>query len=143
MQRLRVATPADIPALHRVRMAVRENALSDPTRITPDDYREHLEVLGRGWLVESDAGLLGFAVARHSDGNIWALFVHPDHEGLGMGAALHEEMLRWLTAEGIARPWLTTTPGTRAERFYRLRGWRDWLPHPDGEIRLVRELSLG
>jgi GNAT superfamily N-acetyltransferase len=141
MRRLHIATPADIPALRRVRMAVRENALSDPTRITPDDYREHLEVLGRGWLVESDAGVLGFAVARRTDGNIWALFVDPAHEGQGIGTALHDEMLRWLAAEGVTRPWLTTTPGTRAERFYRQSGWRDWPPHPAGEMRMVRDLT--
>lgn len=42
----REANKADIPAMHRVRLAVRENALSDPTRITESDYLAALDTLG-------------------------------------------------------------------------------------------------
>ena len=37
-------------------------------------------------------------------------------------------MVSWLASRGLARLWLTTEPGTRAQRFYEAAGWR-----PDGE----------
>ena len=43
---LRQATQRDIPAMRRVRLAVRENALSNPNRITEADYLAALEEWG-------------------------------------------------------------------------------------------------
>ena len=40
---LRIARLDDIPQMHRVRLAVRKNVLSDSSRVTPDDYRSMLE----------------------------------------------------------------------------------------------------
>ena len=48
---LRIATPDDWPSLQRIRLAVRENRLSDPSRIGVDDYLQHLGPLGRTWVV--------------------------------------------------------------------------------------------
>lgn len=122
---LRVATRDDVDALHRVRLAVRENVLSRPDRVTHADYVEHLERRGRGWLAEVDGVVVGFAIGRSGDGNVWALFVDPAHEGRGIGRALHDTMVAWMFALGLERLWLTTDPGTRAEAFYRARGWRE------------------
>lgn len=133
---VREATLRDIAAMHRVRMAVRENRLSDPSRITEADYVEHLTKLGRGWVVELDGSIAGFAVGRATDGNIWALFVDPGREGRGCGSRLHDAMVSWLFAQGLERLWLSTEPGTRAERFYRRKGWLPDAPHPHGEVRL-------
>jgi GNAT superfamily N-acetyltransferase len=123
---LRQATAADIAAMHRVRVAVRENALVSMV-ITDADYREHIERLGRGWVVEVGGGLVGFAIADAladaPDGNVWALFVHPDHERRGFGRRLHDVMVAWCWEQGLERLWLTTAPGTRAERFYEAAGW--------------------
>lgn len=44
----RPATVADIPAMSRIRLAVTENVLSDPSRVTEQMYRDYLEPLGRG-----------------------------------------------------------------------------------------------
>ena len=131
----RQATEADIPAMQRVRLAVRENALSDPTRITEADYLAALEQRGRTWVVEADGEIAGFATG-YRDGSLWALFVHPDHEGRGYGQALHSTMVQWLWSLGHTRLWLTTDPGTRAERFYLSRGWRPCGIVPGGEMRL-------
>lgn len=124
---LRQAHRADIPALHRIRMAVRENVLVS-TVITPEDYADALERTGRGWLVEADegdgAGVVGFAIGNATTGNIWALFVDPKHEGEGHGRRLHDAMVTWLFAQGLERLWLSTDPGTRAQRFYEAAGWR-------------------
>ena len=120
---LRQATKADIPGMHRVRLAVRENVLSNPARITEADYAAALDELGRTWVVEADGEIVAFA-SGYKAGSVWALFVHPDHEGRGYGKALHSTMLHWFSAQGLTRVWLTTTPGTRAERFYVSQGWR-------------------
>lgn len=133
---LRPARLDDIPQLHRVRLAVRENRLSDPARISAQDYAAHLSELGRGWVVEVDAVVAGFAIARITDGNIWALFVDSAHEGRRFGSLLHDAMLAGLAAHGLSHAWLTTDPGTRAEAFYRRKGWREFPPHPEGEVRL-------
>jgi GNAT superfamily N-acetyltransferase len=121
--------------MHRVRLAVRENRLSDPGRIRSSDYLESIESLGRGWVVESDAEILGFAVGYRS-GNIWALFVHPDHEGQGYGRALHAEMISWLWSLGLRQLWLTTARGSRAEAFYQSLGWQPRGTEAGGDVRL-------
>ena len=54
----RLATVADIDGMHRVRLAVRENRLSDPGRITAADYRAALETLGRGWVIEAQGEIV-------------------------------------------------------------------------------------
>lgn len=132
---LRQATRADIPGLQRVRLAVRENALSDPNRITEADYIAALEDLGRTWVIETDGELAAFATG-YKVGNIWALFVHPDHEGRGYGKALLSTMVSWLWSLGLTRLWLTTGPGTRAEGFYISRGWQPCGIDPGGDLRL-------
>ncbi len=132
---LRQANQSDIPAMHRVRLAVRENALSDPNRITESDYLAALDELGRTWVVEADGEVAAFATGYKS-GSIWALFVHPDHEGRGYGKALHSAVVAWLWSLGHKRIWLATAGGTRAERFYVSQGWQPCGTVPGGDIRL-------
>ena len=119
---LRQALRADIAAMHRVRLAVRENRLI--SGVTEADYLPALERTGRGWVIESDGAILGFAVGNGETGNIWALFVDPDHEGLGYGRRLHDAMVEWLFSQGLTRLFLGTEPGTRAQRFYEAAGWK-------------------
>lgn len=110
--------------MHRVRLAVRENRLTS-TVITERDYIPAIESTGRGWVVECSGRIVAFAVGNATTGNIWALFVDPDHEGRGHGRRLHDEMVGWLWSQGLSCLWLTTTAATRAERFYRTAGWRE------------------
>lgn len=131
---LRAARPDDIPAIQRVRRSVRENRLVSGV-ITDAEVLAMMQQHGRGWVVEEGGEVVGFAFGDARDGNIWALFVDPGHERCGHGRRLHDEMLRWLWSRGLARLWLSTTPGTRAEAFYRAAGWRDAGPAPHGEIR--------
>lgn len=132
----RAAVRVDIDAMHVVRCAVRENRLSRPDRITPDDYRAMLERDGRGWVAEVDGRIVGFAVADVRRFNVWALFVDPEHERRGIGLALHDVMMVWFFAQpGVERVWLTTAPGTRAEGFYRRAGWRACGLDAHGEMR--------
>jgi GNAT superfamily N-acetyltransferase len=138
MPLMRQAVTADIDAMHRVRTSVRENRLVS-TVLPPSRYIEYIESHGRGWVIEADGAVVGFAVADSRDGSLWALFVDPEHEGQGYGRRLHDAAVRWLFDRGHDRIWLTTSPGTRAQRFYELAGWTDAGAAPNGERRL--ELS--
>lgn len=106
-----------------VRRSVRENRL-ESTVITDQDVREAITVTGRGWVVEVEGETVAFAVGNAETGNIWALFVHPDHERRGYGRRLHDIMVGWLWSRKLERLWLTTGPGTRAQRFYEAAGWQ-------------------
>ena len=120
---IRAATPADIPLMHAIRCAVRENRLSDPSLVTEASYRRYVEA-GSIWVAVDGAGTaLGFAALDLAGGSVWALFVDPGREGSGVGRALHDFMIDRASEAGLARLWLTTATGTRAEQFYLAAGW--------------------
>lgn len=119
----RRATADDIPAMSRIRLAVRENTLSDPARVTRVMYEEYLDAKGRGWVCERDGKIIGFSYANREDGSIWALFVDPDCEGLGAGKALLTLATDWLFSLGFNEVILGTAANTRADRFYAAQGW--------------------
>lgn len=131
---VRAATAADIPAMHRIRMAVRENTIPDGV-IGLGDYVEAIETTGRGWVAEDAGEIVGFAVGNARTGNIWALFVDPAHEGRGHGRRLHERMVHWLFELGLERLTLGTDPDTRARAFYEAAGWTFVDVAPNGERR--------
>ena len=135
---MRQAVAADVDAMHRVRTSVRENRLVSLT-LPPSRYIEYIESRGRGWVLEADGAVVAFAVADASDGSLWALFVDPEHERKGYGRRLHDAAVTWLFDRGHDRIWLTTSPGTRAQRFYERAGWTDAGEAPHGERRF--ELS--
>lgn len=132
---VRPATEADLEGMHRVRMSVLENRLSEPSSVQPHHTLSMLREHGRGWVAEADGAVVGFAVADRSRSNVWALFVDPEHEGRGLGRRLHDVMLEWFFSVGTERVWLGTDPGTRAERFYRSAGWELAGTEPNGEVR--------
>lgn len=132
--RVRPAGEADVGAMHRIRLAVRENRLADPALVRPDDYRRLLGRDGRGWVAEVDGRMAGFAIADLGRRNVWALFVDPAMEGRGAGRRLHDAMMDWFFAQGVERVWLSTDRGTRAEAFYRAAGWQPAGDH-HGEAR--------
>ena len=121
--------------MHRVRMSVQENRLVS-MQLTEADYVEFIESRGRGWVVEMEGTIVAFAIGDASDASIWALFVEPGFEGRGFGRQLHDEMVSWLWQQGHERLWLTTDPGTRAQRFYEAAGWRIVGSESRGEVRL-------
>lgn len=124
MLNIRQSQQKDISRLHEIRVAVKENVLSNPALITPADYEEFLFTRGSGWVAEIDNIIIGFAICDLREENIWALFVHPDFERRGAARALQKEMLDWYFAQK-EKVWLGTAPGTRAEKFYRASGWRE------------------
>jgi GNAT superfamily N-acetyltransferase len=140
--KIRQARPSDVAAMHRVRLSVRENRLTS-VALSERDYVIAIEDTGRGWVVELQGRIVSFAVGNSVNGSIWALFVEPGHEGKGYGRRLHDIMIRWLWEQGHHHLWLTTEPGTRAERFYLQAGWERAAAAAGGEIRfeLKRPIS--
>lgn len=134
------ARESDIPAIQMVRNAVRENRLSDPSRVTDQDVKTFLFDRGKGWVALVENNVVGFAIGDLQDANIWALFVLPEYEGNGIGRALHDRMVDWMFDQGLDSIWLSTDPGTRAETFYLRAGWQETGITPSGEIRFERRM---
>ena len=135
MYEVRVAGHEDISEMHRVRMSVRENRLTDPARVQVRDYEVLLESGGCAWVAEKGNRVVGFAFADLARSNVWALFVEHGQEGQGIGRSLHDTMMNWLFSSGAQVVWLGTERGTRAESFYRSAGWSDRGTTDGGEIR--------
>jgi GNAT superfamily N-acetyltransferase len=138
---IRNATPADIAGMHRIRLAVKENPLSAGLGIDESSYLPFIAG-GMAWIAEHGGELAGFAIIDVADASVWALFVSPSAEGMGIGAALHERMLQDARAGGIERLTLATAPDTRAERFYRERGWTEVGRTAAGELKFERVIEL-
>ena len=134
---LRQAVASDIAAIQAVRRAVRENRLTSVV-ISDDQVRDAIEKTGRGWVIEHQGRVVAFAIGNAANGNIWALFVHPDYERQGYGRLLHDAVVDWLLSQGLARLWLTTEPGTRAQGFYESAGWQLRGTTEAGELRYER-----
>ena len=135
---MRRAVAADIPGIQRVRASVKENRLVSTT-ISDEDVRIAIEETGRGWVVEEEGEVAAFAIGNVITGHVWALFVRPESEGRGYGRQLHDAMIEWLFAAGADRLWLTTEPGTRAQRFYETAGWNLVGTTDQGELRYEKQ----
>ncbi len=120
---IRLATKLDIPNLMRIRLAVRENILSNPARVPDSAYHPFIE-RGALWLCEQEGGdCLGFAAADLADGSIWALFIAPQAEGQGIGQRLMAQMIADLRRAGWQQARLSTQRESRAAAFYQRNGW--------------------
>lgn len=133
----RIATPADIPQIQRVRHAVKENTLSDPSLVPDRDVEDYITRRGRGWVAEESGCISGFAIVSVLDRNVWALFVLPEAEKKGIGRKLHSMMMNWYFSQTEQEIWLSTAPGTRAEGFYISAGWTPAGNHGKGERKFI------
>lgn len=125
----------DIKQIQLVRHSVKENVLSNPALVTDRDCEEFIMNRGKGWVCEIENIIVGFAIADLKENNIWALFVHPDFEGKGIGKRLHDTMLNWYFMQNKKDVWLGTSPDTKAEKFYRKLGWKEEGAHGKNEIK--------
>lgn len=131
----RQAILSDIQQIQVVRNAVKENTLSNPALVPDAAVEEYITKRGRGWVCVIADEVVGFSIADLKENNIWALFVHPDHEKKGIGKVLHDKMLDWYFEQTNETVWLGTAPGTRAELFYRMQGWKEVGIHGKGEVK--------
>jgi GNAT superfamily N-acetyltransferase len=79
--------------------------------------------------------VVGFAIIDLPQKNVWALFVHPAWEAKGIGKRLHNKMLDWYFSKFDLPLWLSTAPGTRAEKFYYNQGWVQTNILLNGEVK--------
>jgi GNAT superfamily N-acetyltransferase len=99
-------------------------------------------------IAELDGRIIGFAStgpsrdddAEPDTGELWGLYLHPDHWGAGHGHTLHAGALAALSSAGATTATLWVLTGNeRARRFYEQHGWvadgakkTDWR----GDVRL-------
>jgi GNAT superfamily N-acetyltransferase len=120
----REARKEDLQQIMDVRFAVKENVLSNPALVTIDDCEDFIFNRGKGWVCLVNENVVGFSIVDLAENNIWALFVHPEFDKIGIGRNLHDTMLDWYFTQTQETVWLGTDPGTRAETFYRKSGWK-------------------
>jgi len=86
------------------------------------------------WVAEEGGRLVAYAIAgaadldfpgvQPEDGMLYRLYLLRGHHGQGLGPALMDEVLAWLTTTYGARPWLVVFSGNlRAQRFYARYGF--------------------
>ena len=139
--KIRQAKIDDIVQIQAVRNSVKENTLSNPDLVTNEDCEEFITNRGKGWVCEIDQEIVGFSIADLKENNIWALFLRPEFEKRGIGKQLHDIMLDWYFEKTRTNVWLGTSPGTRAEKFYRRAGWTEIGLHGKGEIKFEMTYS--
>lgn len=138
---IREAQLGDIQQIQLVRNAVKENMLSDPALVTDKDVVDYITRRGKGWVSEIDAVITGFSIVSVMDNNVWALFMDPNYEAKGVGKKLHDVMIDWYFTQTEKTIWLSTSPGTRAEAFYRKAGWKEAGLYGKGEIKFEMTFS--
>ncbi len=134
---IREALVTDIAQIQRVRNAVTENTLSDPALVPDEDVEDYITRRGKGWVTLEEDLITGFSIVSITDHNVWALFVEPGRDKLGAGRLLHDRMMDWYFEHTGEPIWLSTTPGTRAERFYRKAGWEEDGMYGKNEIKFI------
>jgi GNAT superfamily N-acetyltransferase len=130
--RIRPAVRADLPRIHEVRHGTAENRLTDPALVTEAEvlwYMDEAIFL----VCEDEAGVQGFTCVNHQTGYVWALFVIDAAQGRGHGTALLDAAMARLRSAGHRQAFLSTGDGTKAEAFYRSRGWRPMGVNMSGE----------
>src|SRR5687768_6888103 len=139
---MRLATPADIPALLAVRTSVIENHCNLEQLAERGVTRESLAGMladddMRTWAIEEGGEIVAFTMVDARTGTVYALFVTPDAEGRGHGRALLEAGEAFLYSAGWETIWLQTgrEPHNRAHGFYRAAGWELVGPADHGDVR--------
>jgi GNAT superfamily N-acetyltransferase len=135
----REACADDVPVIFDVRNSVTENLVTIERLaqfgITIPSMIESFTTTSKGWVAEHAGTVVAFSIADKTTQSIFALFVRPEYEARGLGSRLLDLAVEWLWQTGAASIWLTTAPNTRADRFYRERGWTDVGREPSGEVR--------
>jgi len=96
----RRTAPADLSMLFDIRVAVKENIVTQEfltfIGITIESLSALLETTHHGWLCEVDGQIVGFAIGNKSNSELEVIAVLPDHEGKGIGSRLVNLVQVWL-----------------------------------------------
>ena len=137
---IRTATPDDVDTLCAIRTSVVQNHLSLEQMaglgITPQVLSDTLRAAPCGWIAEVDGQAAGFSMVDLDEGEVFAMFVLPSHEKLGLGrqlmavaeAALFERHdTAYLVTDGRDE--------IRANGFYQRLGWSVVVPVDGDDVR--------
>ncbi len=125
---LRQASPGDIELLFDIRTSVKQNHLSreqlHAMGITAATLADAIDSSPCAWIAEWCREPAGFVMVDHEEGEVFALFVRPQHEGKGLGRLLLQRAEQELF-QRHERIHLTTDGNEviRANGFYRRLGW--------------------
>lgn len=139
--KIRPANPADVPALFHIRTSVRENHLSREQLIslgiTEASIAKMISSAPCAWVAFVDDQVVAFSMVDIVEASLFAAFVLPSYEGMGLGAQLvhaaEEELFRH-----HRDIWLETAAESRAAGFYRRLGWGDERKVEGDQIRLTK-----
>ena len=123
---IRVARPADAEAMARVHWLSANTAYGrdDPLeRRLAASERVFDESGTRPFLAEDDDGSV-IGVLTVGDDELYAIYVHPDHWGAGVGQALLERAEAELAETCTAASLTCMVVNARARRFYDRNGWQ-------------------
>ncbi|MBD9528706.1 GNAT family N-acetyltransferase [Paracoccus sp. PAR01] len=138
---IRPAETRDIGEIFHVRTSVTENVLSHAELakmgITAASIAAMIESDKCAWVAADGDNIVGFSMIDADEGSLFAAFVLPSHEGMGVGRRLVEAAEAQLFSHH-AVAWLETGEATRAAGFYRHLGWGNAQEVGDGDIRLEK-----
>lgn len=147
VMQIRKATPEDVADIFDVRCSVKENHMSRAELAELDITPETVVEMSTGGdyivpVVMVGGEIVAFAMARISEGYVFALFVRPKYEGKGSGRALMREVESGFMEHGVTEAWLCTSSeeGIRAPGFYRHLGWFESGVMEDGQLRFCKRL---
>lgn len=97
------------------------------------------------YVVERDGAVVGFAVVgEYRDapapdaGELWAMYVHPDHDRSGAGTALMEQTIQHFIDAGATTGYLwVLADNTIGRAFYEKKGW-SVVPESEADPRILK-----
>jgi GNAT superfamily N-acetyltransferase len=141
---IRLANPTDITAIFDIRTSVQENHLSHDqlaeVGITPETIRQTILETPCAWVAEVDGVPVGFSMVDVDDACVFAAFVLPEFEGLGLGRILMNKAEACLF-QHHQTIWLETAEASRASGFYRNLGWQPVENLPEGDVRFEKSMQ--
>ncbi len=119
LRRADLSQAGEIARLHR--LTVRTSLTFLPDLHTPEQdlawFRDHLMVETETWVWEEGGVICGYVAFK--PGWVEHLFIHPDHQGRGLGPALLDKAME----SGAERRLWTFQKNARARAFYEKRGF--------------------
>ena len=119
---LRKAVRDDLDRCFEIRDSVSENRLHDTHAVFAEIGGQFIDD-GLSWVWVEAGRVQGFAAYDPQTACIEVLYVDPAAQGRGIGTALLQQCCNDLRDLGHDEATLSTTRGTRAEAFYRSKGW--------------------
>lgn len=138
---IRLATVNDIETIFDIRTSVKENHLSHTQLaelgITTATIKDLIQDTSCVWVAELKDHVRGFAIADQGEGCIFAMFVHPDFEAKGIGAALLKKAEDFLF-QYFQEIYLETEQKSRAYEFYIRHAWQIVECFENGDVKMKK-----